>query len=164
MSAHEPQLREYLPLIGELAVDSARLEWGLVVLYAILQPNTGFSEGFHIPQDKLIKEIKRAVKRCGSWKELSGPELISWVVEASRLLKQRGEIMHSSWIVGTASETGTSEVYRTHHRTQSPALYRLRELKSLVERQHAHMATYPEAYTMAVRLIQPTAASPPQAK
>ena len=150
----EPTMQPYLPILGAVAVDAARIEWGLVGIRALLQPGRGFSEGFTIAHDRLVRGIRGDLRTLDpTMSAIWAPTILHWVTVASSLLRTRGELMHSAWIVGTDSSTGQLTVYVRNHRVAEAKRQSVPEFQALAERLHTHMDAYPAIWTACTMLV-----------
>lgn len=166
----EDGLKPYLPMLGALAVDSARIEWGLAGLLGILR-NHGLSEPLDLPADRAVREIRKAVSvfrnpETDAW----AGAVIYWARKAKNLLKQRGDLMHSSWIVPSdvdrddlvrtgwlaASDAAprTDVVYSRRLRgVESPRMHTVDGLSAFVADVHQHATAFPAAWFAALHLV-----------
>ena len=96
-----PETDEALRLIGVIAVESARLEWGLAGLLSMTTLERDHVAALDVPHDRAAKEIVRAFRTRPSWLgDGATNDLIRWTQNATKLLKRRGDLMHSTWITG----------------------------------------------------------------
>jgi hypothetical protein len=104
-----PLTDEALRLIGAIAVEAARLEWQLAGLRSVVDTSMTHEEALSVPHDRQVKEIRRHLEERRD--EIIGvpEEITEWVSGALRLLKRRGDVMHSSWALGEAG------VVESHH-------------------------------------------------
>jgi hypothetical protein len=93
-------LSDFLPHIGAVAVDSARIEWGLSQLVSMLT-NTPLADTLRMKTDGQVRVIK------GSLRDIAEPDrqpsadaITDWATTANDLLRKRGDLMHSHWIIG----------------------------------------------------------------
>jgi hypothetical protein len=93
---------EALRLIGAIAVESARLEWQFAGLRSIVDPTITHIDALGVPHDRQVKEILGHLQAREN--DIIGvpDEIIDWAKGALRLLKRRGDLMHSSWVLGEA--------------------------------------------------------------
>jgi len=182
LDGFDDELRPYLSLLGAIAVDSARIEWGLSGLLGFLT-NIAQDDALHLAIDRQVKEIKRGVKQVPGWEaSLFAGAVLHWAGEAQRLLVERGNLMHSAWIVGSdtepadqvrsgwiasqaeASPKGTVYSHRLRG-DGTPTARPLDELRAFVTELHEHMSGYPVAWMAAGILVgtfpEPQRPAPP---
>ncbi|TCN34879.1 hypothetical protein EV644_118129 [Kribbella orskensis] len=117
----DQKLAPYLPYIGSIAVEAARIEWGLWQLAAMLtkQPMKTI---LRWKSEKHVAEIKKALQAAnvkGTDREPSADAITTWATTAQELLKRRGDLMHSWWILG---DTPTpDDLVRTGQLTEEQA-------------------------------------------
>jgi hypothetical protein len=115
----DQKLVPYLPYVGAIAIDSARLEWGLAQLRSMLtnQPLEGILRKKNREQVDAIKEALQAAS--GTDRELWADAITSWATTAQDLLKKRGDLMHSWWILGDTPSP--ADLVRTGQLTEEQA-------------------------------------------
>ena len=156
---HEVELLPYLALLGSVAVDSARLEWGLAGLYAMLAPSRSMSEALGLAHDRLARKIRRDVRdgvdervSVGAIDETFAGAVVYWASTASALLARRGRLMHSAWIVGQGAEGAEATVYTQHNRSGEQNQRSVNEMTQFAEELHRHMSNYPAVWAAAMLL------------
>ncbi|TCC51276.1 hypothetical protein E0H75_14235 [Kribbella capetownensis] len=93
-------LSTFLPHIGAVAVDSARIEWGLSQLVSMLT-NTPLADTLRMKTDQQVREIKRSLRDAAEPDHQPWADAITdWATTAKDLLRKRGDLMHSRWIIG----------------------------------------------------------------
>lgn len=154
---HEAELLPYLALLGSVAVDSARLEWGLAGLYAMLAPGRSMPEALGLAHDRLARKIRRDVGEgvdegasVGSTDETFAGAVVYWASTASALLARRGRLMHSAWIVGRGAEGAEANVYTHHNRSGKQDQRSVNEMTEFAEELHGHMSNYPAVWAAAM--------------
>ena len=154
---HEAELLPYLALLGSVAVDSARLEWGLAGLYAMLAPGRSMPEALGLAHDRLARKIRRDVGEgvdeggsVGSTDETFAGAVVYWASTASALLARRGRLMHSEWIVGRGAEGAETNVYTHHNRSGKQDQRSVDEMTEFAEELHGHMSNYPAVWAAAM--------------
>lgn len=110
-----------LRTVGRIAVESARLELHLAMMRNLTNPDDTrpVTQLVALNVDDNAREISRAVAER-HW--LPGPgghplqtAITDWAVEATALLKERGDLMHSTWFNSTVD--GVETVVAGHSRT-----------------------------------------------
>lgn len=128
-----PLTDEALRLIGAIAVESARLEWQLAGLRRALDRSRSHVEFLAVPHDRQAKEIIRLLREGDPIAPKD--EVIAWVRGASRLLACRGDLMHSSWVLGPAGGV------ETHHlKSGDRHPLNLDALRELLAELHDHVS------------------------
>ena len=134
-----------LQALGAIAVQSARLEWFLVGLHALLDESS-------LPHREYLREGRakehvKAIRRHLADADESGPleETVRWAEEAARLLGLRGDVMHSSWVVNTGGTLTTS-----HMRSGQERPFDQAELDDLALALGVHVAMAPAYWAFAV--------------
>ncbi|MBB5788783.1 hypothetical protein [Jiangella mangrovi] len=109
---------EALRAIGVIAVQSARVEWQLTGIRAVVDRSMSHEE--HLRQGKAkahAKTIRAYLQEHESW---AGPEAtaecIQWADEAAQLLFERGNLVHSGWVT-TTDDDGVFHLTRRHMKT-----------------------------------------------
>lgn len=132
-----------LQTLGVIAVQSARVEWQLAGLHAVIDTSRGHVE--HVRKgrpDEHVKAIRVYFKSNKSWAGSGATaETIWWAEEAQRLLYQRGNIMHSSWVIDAEEESSAGRVTRRHMKTGEERPFDQAELDDLAYRLGLHAAT-----------------------
>lgn len=120
--------------LGTIAVQSARLEWALVGLHAACDKSKTHQQHLAVGQPATHGKAIKEHLEGNSWR--GAKECITWADEAVRLLKRRGDLMHSGWVVG--EDDG---VLRSHHmRSGESRPFDQAELDDLVYRLGLHVA------------------------
>jgi len=153
---HEAELLPYLALLGSVAVDSARLEWGLAGLYAMLAPGRSMPEALGLAHDRLARKIRRdvgeGVDEGASADETFAGAVVYWASTASALLARRGRLMHSAWIVGRGAGGAEANVYTQHNRSGKQDQRSVNEMTAFAQELHGHMSNYPAVWAAAMLL------------
>ena len=140
-----PDDEEALKLIGAIAVESARLEAQLYGLRDILRGHHSEKTDYSESHNKVAKNCRKLAEQL---KNVLTDEVADgigkWAMDASELLYQRGDLMHSTWILG---DTG---VMSLHLRTRNTKPVDRNELEGLLERIRAHIELGPVAWLYAV--------------
>ena len=95
-----------------------------------------------------VKAIRRYMAPHAESGPISGPvsEAIWWAEEAERLLIERGNVMHSAWVVDEA--TGTLESHHMRSGRRTP--FSQEALDGLAGRLGIHVAVGPAYWTFAI--------------
>lgn len=149
---HEPEILPYLPLLGSIAVDSARLEWGLAGLHALLAPGRGMSRSLGLTHDRLQRSILRDVGAGMNDEDPFAGAVAYWARTASELLHRRGKVMHSAWIVGQAADGTGARVFTQHNRSGDKDQRSVQDLTAFARELNAHMSNFPATWAAAMLL------------
>ena len=134
-----------LQALGVIAVQSARLEWALVGLRSILDDGKSHQEQM---SEGRAKEHVKAIRRHLTPFPDAGPvaETLRWAEDAQRLLTERGNVMHSGWVVDEA--TGMLESHHMRSGRRDP--FSQAAIDSLAERLGIHVAVGPAYWAFAI--------------
>jgi hypothetical protein len=134
--------------LGLIAVQAARLEWFLVGLHAICDKSRTHEQ--HLKEGRPAEHAK-AIAAFLEPHRAHGPivETIWWADEAVRLLKQRGDLMHSGWVVNDEGN-----VQSHHMRSGDRRDFSQVELDDLATRLGVHVAAGPAYWTFVILIVE----------